>query len=96
GSFKVFLTPKVTFILAAKNRYALVEEQDVSAKEISLVVRVLYNHDDEGTIQLPTQVGYSIAAPSDANADNPASAIKNVNVYLNYTGPAIMLNADLP
>ncbi|AQT41475.1 hypothetical protein [Mycoplasmopsis synoviae] len=60
------------------------------------MVRVLYNRDDKSTIQLPTQGAYYTAAPSDANADNPASAIKNVNVYLNYTGPAIMLNADLP
>ncbi|AAZ43645.1 hypothetical protein [Mycoplasmopsis synoviae] len=95
-SNKLYLTPKVTFNLAAKNGYALAEEQDASAKEISLVVRVLYNRDDESTIQLPTQGAYYTAAPSDANADNPASAIKNVNVYLNYTGPAIMLNADLP
>ncbi|AKB11004.1 hypothetical protein VY93_01345 [Mycoplasmopsis synoviae ATCC 25204] len=95
-SNKLYLTPKVTFNLAAKNGYALAEEQDASAKEISLVVRALYNRDDESTIQLPTQGAYHTATPSDANADNPASAIKNVNVYLNYTGPNIVLDADLP
>ncbi|MFL0980051.1 hypothetical protein ACJOMQ_03645, partial [Mycoplasmopsis synoviae] len=88
--------PTVTFTVAAKEGHTLTTGDNASATEISLVVRVLYNRDDKSTIQLPTQGAYYTTAPSDANADNPASAIKNVNVYLNYTGPAIMLNADLP
>ncbi|MBD5788875.1 VlhA.4.02 variable lipoprotein family protein, partial [Mycoplasma synoviae GX11-T] len=38
-------TPTVTFTVAAKEGYTLAEGQDASAQEISLVVRVLYNHD---------------------------------------------------
>ncbi|MFL1037837.1 hemagglutinin, partial [Mycoplasmopsis synoviae] len=38
-----------------------------------------------------TQGAYYTATPSDN-----ATTIEKVNVYLNYTAPAIMLNADLP
>ncbi|AAZ43663.1 hypothetical protein [Mycoplasmopsis synoviae] len=89
-------TPTVTFTVEAQDGYTLAEGQDASAQEISLVVIVLYNPDNESTIQMPTQGAYYTAAPSDANADNPASAIKNVNVYLNYTGPSIVLDEALP
>ncbi|UZW64709.1 hemagglutinin [Mycoplasmopsis synoviae] len=79
-----FKTPTVTFTVAAKDGYTLTTGDNASATEISLVVRVLYNHDDESTIQLPTQGASSSAAPNTASANNPALAIKNVNVYLNY------------
>ncbi|MFA7704188.1 hemagglutinin, partial [Mycoplasmopsis synoviae] len=38
----------------------------------------------------------SSAAPSGANTADHAKTIKDVNVYLNYTGPAIVLDATLP
>ncbi|WP_369024389.1 hemagglutinin [Mycoplasmopsis synoviae] len=54
-------TPTVTFTVAAKEGYTLAKGQAASAQEISLVVRVLYNRDDESTIQLPTQGASSSA-----------------------------------
>ncbi|UBX97793.1 hypothetical protein K6989_02420 [Mycoplasmopsis synoviae] len=84
-------TPTVTFTVAAQDGYTL----DNSANEISLVVRVLYNRDDESTIQLPTQGASSSAAPSGSSV-NDANVKANVNVYLNYTGPSIVLDTDLP
>ncbi|WP_350266692.1 hypothetical protein ABOD99_03215 [Mycoplasmoides gallisepticum] len=89
-------TPTVTFTVAAKEGYTLAEGQDASAQEISLVVRVLYNRDDESTIQLPTQGASSSAAPNNTMKPNDDEVIKKVNVYLNYTGPNIELDADLP
>ncbi|MEX0364284.1 hemagglutinin [Mycoplasmopsis synoviae] len=77
-------TPTVKFTVKAKDGYTLAEGQDASAQEISLVVRVLYNRGSESTIQMPTQGVSSSAAPNTASANNPALAIKNVNVYLNY------------
>ncbi|AKB11007.1 hypothetical protein VY93_01390 [Mycoplasmopsis synoviae ATCC 25204] len=85
-------TPTVKFTVAAKEGYTL----DNSANEISLVVRVLYNHDNESTIQLPTQGASSSAVPNRASSPNDETTIKTVNVYLNYTGPNIELDAELP
>ncbi|UQZ95757.1 hypothetical protein F9C22_03310 [Mycoplasmoides gallisepticum] len=89
-------TPTVTFTVAAKEGYTLAEGQDASTQEISLVVRVLYNRDDESTIQFPTQGASSSAAPNNTMKPNDDEVIKKVNVYLNYTGPNIELDADLP
>ncbi|WP_421466775.1 hypothetical protein [Mycoplasmopsis synoviae] len=89
-------TPTVTFTVAAKEGYTLTTGDNASATEISLVVRVLYNHDDESTIQLPTQGASSSAAPKNTKTPNDAEVIKNVNVYLNYTGPSIVLDEALP
>ncbi|WP_225587970.1 hypothetical protein [Mycoplasmopsis synoviae] len=36
------------------------------------------------------------AVPKRASNSNYANVMRNVNVYLNYTGPAIVLNANLP
>ncbi|UBX98442.1 hemagglutinin [Mycoplasmopsis synoviae] len=87
--------PKVAFNIQAKPGYELTEPT-TNPKQISLTIRVLYSSQESNQNLLTIQGAYPTAAPSDANADNPASAIKNVNVYLNYTGPAIVLNADLP
>ncbi|AWL84471.1 hemagglutinin [Mycoplasmopsis synoviae] len=84
-------TPTVTFTVEAQDGYTL----DNSANEISLVVRVLYNRGSESTIQLPTQGASSSAAPRGATVNDPNVKSK-VNVYLNYTGPNIVLDADLP
>ncbi|MFA7704175.1 hemagglutinin [Mycoplasmopsis synoviae] len=77
-------TPTVTFTVAAKDGYTLTTGDNASATEISLVVRVLYNHDDESTIQLPTQGASPSAAPSGSSV-NDAKVKAKVNVYLNYT-----------
>ncbi|AAZ43636.2 hemagglutinin [Mycoplasmopsis synoviae] len=79
-------TPTVTFTVAAKEGYTLVDSgENASATEISLVVRVLYNRDNESTIQMPIQGASSSAAPGNTKTPNNATVIKNVNVYLNYT-----------
>ncbi|UBX97238.1 hemagglutinin [Mycoplasmopsis synoviae] len=79
-------TPTVTFTVAAKEGYTLVDSgENASATEISLVVRVLYNRDNESTIQMPTQGASSSAAPREATV-NDAKVKAKVNVYLNYTG----------
>ncbi|MFL1043401.1 hemagglutinin [Mycoplasmopsis synoviae] len=89
-------TPTVTFTVAAKDGYTLVDsKENASATEISLVVRVLYNRDNESTIQMPTQGASPTAVPSDSSV-NDAKVKANVNVYLNYTGPNIELDAELP
>ncbi|WP_041351894.1 hypothetical protein [Mycoplasmopsis synoviae] len=79
-------TPTVTFTVAAKEGYTLVDSgENASATEISLVVRVLYNRGSESTIQMPIQGASSSAAPGNTKTPNNATVIKNVNVYLNYT-----------
>ncbi|AKB10988.1 hypothetical protein VY93_01240 [Mycoplasmopsis synoviae ATCC 25204] len=85
-------TPTVTFTVEAQDGYTL----DNSANEISLVVRVLYNRGSENVIQLPTQGASSSAAPAGSTPSNNAAVIRDVNVYMNYTGPALILNAALP
>ncbi|WP_369021665.1 hypothetical protein [Mycoplasmopsis synoviae] len=96
-STNVVKTPNVTFTVSAKEGYTLVDSgENASATEISLVVRVLYNRGSESTIQMPTQGVSSSAAPGNTTEPNNATVIKNVNVYLNYTGPSIVLDAELP
>ncbi|WP_041351907.1 hypothetical protein [Mycoplasmopsis synoviae] len=88
GSNKVYLTPKVTFNLAAKDGYALAEG---STTTVTLTIRVLYKDSNLTRNVLSTQGAYYTATPSDN-----ATTIEKVNVYLNYTGPNIELNAELP
>ncbi|UBM43857.1 hemagglutinin [Mycoplasmopsis synoviae] len=79
-------TPTVTFTVAAKDGYTLVDSgKNASSTEISLVVRVLYNRDNESIIQLPTQGASSSAAPNNAKNANDKTTKRTVNVYLNYT-----------
>ncbi|MFL0991192.1 hypothetical protein ACJOMI_04005, partial [Mycoplasmopsis synoviae] len=80
------------FTVEAKDGYTL----DNSANEISLVIRVLYNRGSENVIQLPTQGASSSAVPNRASSPNDETTIKTVNVYLNYTGPNIELDAEAP
>ncbi|AAZ43635.2 hypothetical protein [Mycoplasmopsis synoviae] len=87
--------PKVTFNIQAKPGYQLTEPT-TNSKQISLTIRVLYENQASTQNLLTIQGASPTAAPNTASVGNPATAIKSVNVYLNYTGPAIMLNADLP
>ncbi|UBX98866.1 hemagglutinin [Mycoplasmopsis synoviae] len=87
--------PKVTFNIQAKPGYQLTEPT-TDSKQISLTIRVLYENQASTQNLLTIQGASPTAAPNTASVGNPATAIKSVNVYLNYTGPAIMLNADLP
>nr|WP_224760411.1 hemagglutinin [Mycoplasmopsis synoviae] len=85
--------PTVTFNLAAKEGY---EKAKNSANTIALKIRVVYNSNNTNEILFPIQGASPTAAPSGANTADHAKTIKDVNVYLNYTGPAIVLDQDLP
>ncbi|MBD5788785.1 phase-variable hemagglutinin, partial [Mycoplasma synoviae GX11-T] len=87
--------PKVTFNIQAKPGYELTQPT-TDSKQISLSIRVLYTSQNQTENALRYQGASSSAVPNRASNPNDATTIKNVNVYLNYTGPAIVLNADLP
>ncbi|WP_225601427.1 hypothetical protein [Mycoplasmopsis synoviae] len=87
--------PKVTFNIQAKPGYQLTEPT-TDSKQISLTIRVLYENQTYTQNLLTIQGASPTAAPNTASVGNPATAIKNVNVYLNYTGPTIVLDATLP
>ncbi|AQT41466.1 hypothetical protein ACJOMT_03565 [Mycoplasmopsis synoviae] len=87
--------PKVTFTVTAKNGYNLIAPKG-DAKQISLSIRVLYTSASSTENALRYQGVSFSAAPSGANTADHVQTIKNVNVYLNYAGPAIVLDQDLP
>ncbi|UBM43882.1 GA module-containing protein [Mycoplasmopsis synoviae] len=87
--------PKVTFTVTAKDGYQLASGEGTSTT-LELKIRVLYSSSDPNALLLPYQEASSSAAPSGANTADHAKTIKDVNVYLNYTGPAIVLDATLP
>ncbi|WP_308506931.1 hemagglutinin [Mycoplasmopsis pullorum] len=89
-------TPTVTFTVAAKEGYTLITGDNASGTEISLVVRVLYNRGSENVIQLPTQGASASAVPNKTTKVNDENVLRTVNVYLNYTGPNIELDAETP
>ncbi|UBX97920.1 hypothetical protein [Mycoplasmopsis synoviae] len=83
--------PTVTFNLAAKKGYELIG----SPNTITLKIRVVYDSNDANAILFPIQGASSSATPRGATVNDPNVKSK-VNVYLNYTGPNIVLDADLP
>ncbi|UBX97922.1 hemagglutinin [Mycoplasmopsis synoviae] len=86
--------PTVKFSVKAKDDYAL---DSTSASEIDLVVRVLYKSAEANAANVFTHEGASSsAAPKNTKTPNDPKVIKNVNVYLNYTGPSIVLDEALP
>ncbi|WP_369027381.1 hypothetical protein [Mycoplasmopsis synoviae] len=87
--------PKVTFTVTVKNGYNLIAPEG-DAKQISLSIRVLYTSASSTENALRYQGVSFSATPKDASVENPATAIKNVNVYLNYTGPSIVLDQAVP
>ncbi|UBX97225.1 hemagglutinin [Mycoplasmopsis synoviae] len=92
-SNRLYLTPKVTFNLAAKEEY---EKSSDSLETVTLTIRNLYKAADPNTNLFATQGASSSAVPNRASSPNDETTIKTVNVYLNYTGPNIELNAELP
>ncbi|UBX98856.1 hemagglutinin [Mycoplasmopsis synoviae] len=86
--------PKVTFTVAAKDGYNLTVPTG-NTKQISLSIRVLYTSENSTQNALRYQGASSSAATSNSSVDD-ANVKAKVNVYLNYTGPEIMLNAELP
>ncbi|WP_225587961.1 hypothetical protein [Mycoplasmopsis synoviae] len=86
--------PKVTFTVAAKDGYQLASGEGTTTT-LELKIRVLYSSSDPNALLLPYQGASSSAAPRGATV-NDANVKVNVNVYLNYTGPNIELDAELP
>ncbi|MFA7699561.1 hemagglutinin [Mycoplasmopsis synoviae] len=86
--------PKVTFTVEAKPGYELTQPT-TDPKQISLTIRVLYSSQESNQNLLTIQGASPSAAPRGATV-NDANVKANVNVYLNYTGPSIVLDADLP
>ncbi|MFL1058712.1 hemagglutinin, partial [Mycoplasmopsis synoviae] len=78
--------PKVTFNIQAKPGYQLTQST-TDPKQISLTIRVLYSSQESNQNLLTIQGASPSAASSDASATNTSPTVKNVNVYLNYTGP---------
>ncbi|UBX99378.1 hemagglutinin [Mycoplasmopsis synoviae] len=86
------LTPKVTFNLAAKDGYTLAEG---SATTVTLTIRVLYKDSNPTRNVLSTQGASYSSAPRGATV-NDANVKAKVNVYMNYTGPSIVLDEAHP
>ncbi|AAZ43643.1 putative phase-variable hemagglutinin [Mycoplasmopsis synoviae 53] len=85
--------PTVTFTVEARDGYTLADD---STRELSLVVRNLYNSSAvDATTLFPYQGASSSAVPSGSSVDD-ANVKANVNVYLNYTGSSIVLYEALP
>ncbi|MFN3044448.1 GA module-containing protein [Mycoplasmoides gallisepticum] len=87
--------PKVTFKVAAKNGYQLSNE-DETTTTLELKIRVLYTSASSTQNALKYQGVSFSREPKNTKIVNDANVKANVNVYLNYTGQAIVLNADLP
>ncbi|UBX98862.1 hemagglutinin [Mycoplasmopsis synoviae] len=86
--------PTVKFSVEANEGYTL---DTNSTREIDLVVRVLYKSAEANAANVFTHEGASpSAAPGNTKTPNDPKVIKNVNVYLNYTGPSIVLDEALP
>ncbi|UBX97929.1 hemagglutinin [Mycoplasmopsis synoviae] len=85
--------PTVKFSVEANEGYTL---NTNSTREIDLVVRVLYKSAKSSAANVFTHEGASpSAAPSDSSVDD-ANVKAKVNVYLNYTGPSIVLDEAHP
>ncbi len=78
---KLYLTPKVTFNLAAKEGY---EKASDSSETVTLTIINLYKEANPDTNVFATQGASSSAAPRGATV-NDANVKAKVNVYLNYT-----------
>ncbi|SYV92764.1 Uncharacterised protein, partial [Mycoplasmopsis synoviae] len=63
---------------------------------LTMVIRVLYTTQSPNANVLQMQGASSSTTPNNASQANDATTIEKVNVYLNYTGPNIELDADLP
>ncbi|UBX97792.1 hemagglutinin [Mycoplasmopsis synoviae] len=87
-----YYTPKVTFNLTPKDGYTLA---DNSENTVTLTIRNLYKEANPDTNVFATQGTSFSAVPSGSSVDD-ANVKANVNVYLNYTGPSIVLDQDLP
>ncbi|WP_391516860.1 FIVAR domain-containing protein [Mycoplasmoides gallisepticum] len=90
---KIWGIPTVTFKLAAKEGYKKATD---FTDTIALQIRVVYNSINANEILFPIQGASYSAAPGGARNANDEITKRTVNVYLNYTGPNIELDAELP
>ncbi|MFL1038974.1 hypothetical protein ACJOMV_04365, partial [Mycoplasmopsis synoviae] len=67
-----------------------------SLETVTLTIRNLYKAAAPNTNLFATQGASSSAAPAGSTPSNNAAVIRDVNVYMNYTGPNIELDAELP
>ncbi|MFL0973879.1 hypothetical protein ACJOMP_04655, partial [Mycoplasmopsis synoviae] len=63
---------------------------------VTLTIRNLYKAADPNTNLFATQGASSSATPKNTKTPNDDAVIKNVNVYLNYTGSNIELEQAVP
>ncbi|UBX99374.1 hemagglutinin [Mycoplasmopsis synoviae] len=87
-----YLTPKVTFTLTPKEGY---EKATGSLETVTLTIRNLYKEANPDTNLFATQGASPSAAPRGATV-NDANVKAKVNVYMNYTGPSIVLDEAHP
>ncbi|MFL1036896.1 hypothetical protein ACJOMR_03730, partial [Mycoplasmopsis synoviae] len=87
--------PKVTFDVTQKEGYKLQSGSEFS-QSLTMVIRVLYTTQSPNANVLQMQGASSSAAPAGSTPSNNAAVIRDVNVYMNYTGPNIELDAELP
>ncbi|WP_318035622.1 hypothetical protein [Mycoplasmopsis synoviae] len=87
--------PKVTFDVTQKEGYELQSGSEFS-QSLTMVIRVLYTTQSPNANVLQMQGASSSAAPAGSTPSNNATVIRDVNVYMNYTGPNIELDAELP
>ncbi|QLE14183.1 hemagglutinin [Mycoplasmopsis synoviae] len=87
--------PKVTFDVTQKEGYELQSGSEFS-QSLTMVIRVLYTTQSPNANVLQMQGASSSAAPAGSTPSNNAAVIRDVNVYMNYTGPNIELDAELP
>ncbi|MFA7713107.1 hypothetical protein [Mycoplasmopsis synoviae] len=87
--------PKVTFTLQGKDGYTL-QTDNGATSSLTLSIRVLYTSADATQNALRYQGASSSAAPSGSTPSNNAAVIRDVNVYMNYTGPSIVLDEAHP
>nr|WP_309299854.1 hypothetical protein [Mycoplasmopsis synoviae] len=87
--------PKVTFDVTQKEGYELQSGSEFS-QSLTMVIRVLYTTQSPNANVLQMQGASSSAAPAGSTPSNNAAVIRDVNVYMNYTGPSIVLDEAHP
>ncbi|MFL0973806.1 hemagglutinin, partial [Mycoplasmopsis synoviae] len=86
--------PKVTFDVTQKEGYELHSGSEFS-QSLTMVISVLYTTQSPNANVLQMQGASSSAAPRNATVNDPNVRTK-VSVYVNYTGPSIVLDAEHP
>ncbi|MFL1058735.1 hemagglutinin, partial [Mycoplasmopsis synoviae] len=83
--------PKVNLTLQGKDGYIHQTDNGLTSS-LTLSIRVLYTTQSPNANVLQMQVASPTAAPGNTMKPNDDAVIKNVNVYLKYTGPSIVFD----